>query len=292
MGPYAFFQVTNPRNVLFSNLAQPASTATGRGDCVSYLARYHSSIRNHHEELLRKISTFRKKRFSFLRDKQVSFKFESLDMNVFILWFLKLFCGLRATGTSLNITYKDPKQFGRELLPSHPYFKLLGCLVLVSAMSSASDIFCANFDLSTCSVLELNLIKRLDEVVFNDSRSTDTPMVLASRTVFAEEFQFCWILRESVVSRAVEGHPFLPHFFEFFRDCCGFSFGNVETVEDCILELARSFYPNTGIEDWSEYSQDSVNLVLTKLRREIGASALAAKLNKPLGSAVDNIGNS
>jgi hypothetical protein len=213
-------------------------------------------------------------------------------MNVFISWFLKLFCGLRATGTSLRITYKDPKQFGRELFPSHPYFKLLGCLVLVSAMSSASDIFCAKFDLSTCSVLELNLIKRLDVVVFNDSRSTDTPMVLASRTVFAEEFQFCWIFCESVVSRAVEGHPFLPRFFAFFRDCCGFSFGNVETVEDCILELARSFYPNTGIKDWSEYSEDSVNLVLTKLRREIGASALAAKLNKPLGSAVDNNGNS
>jgi hypothetical protein len=44
--------------------------------------------------------------FSFLRDKQVSFKFESLDLYIFILWVLKLFCGLRATDTTLNITYE------------------------------------------------------------------------------------------------------------------------------------------------------------------------------------------
>jgi hypothetical protein len=109
-------------------------------------------------------------------------------------------------------------------------------------MSSASDIFRANFDISTCSVLELNLIKRVDEVVFNDSASPDTLMVFASRTVFAEEFQFCWIFRKSVVSRAVEGHPFLPRFLAFFRNRCGFIFGDVETAEECILELARSFY--------------------------------------------------
>jgi hypothetical protein len=46
-------------------------------------------------------------------------------------------------------------------------------------MSSASDIFGANFDLSACSVLEQNLAKRLDEVVFYDSPSIDTPIVLA-----------------------------------------------------------------------------------------------------------------
>jgi hypothetical protein len=152
-------------------------------------------------------------------------------------------------------------------------------------MSSASDIFCANFDISTCSVLELNLIKRLDDVVINDSPSTDTPMVLASPTVFGEEFQFCWLFSESILTRAIEGHPFLPRFFAFFRDRCGFTFFNVETVEDCILELARRFYSNAGISEWSEHSQDIVKLVFTKLRRQIGHSTLAMKLNKPLGSA-------
>jgi hypothetical protein len=44
-------------------------------------------------------------------------------------------------------------------------------------------------------------------------------------------------------------------------------------------------YSNARIQDWSEYSQDNANLVLAKLRREIGPSALAAKLNKPWGSA-------
>jgi hypothetical protein len=63
--------------------------------------------------------------------------------------------------------------------------------MFVSAMPSTSDIFCSNFDVSTCSVLERNLLKRLNDFVFNDSPSTDTPMVLASRTVFAEEFQCC-----------------------------------------------------------------------------------------------------
>jgi hypothetical protein len=105
-------------------------------------------------------------------------------------------------------------------------------------MSFASDSFCANFDISTCSVLELNLIKRLVDVVINDSPSTDTPMVLASPTVFAEEFQFCWLFSESILIRAIEGHPFLPRFFALFRDRCGFSFFNVETVEDCILARA------------------------------------------------------
>jgi hypothetical protein len=152
-------------------------------------------------------------------------------------------------------------------------------------MSSASDIFCANFDISTCSVLELNLIKRLDDVVINDSPSTDMPMVLASPTVFGEEFQFCWLFSESIFTRAIEGHPFLPRFFAFFRDRCGFTFFNVETVEDCILELARRFYSNAGMSEWSEHSQDIVKLVFTKLRREIGNSTLTMKLNKPLGSA-------
>jgi hypothetical protein len=103
--------------------------------------------------------------------------------------------------------------------------------------------------------------------------------------VFAEEFQFCWIFSESVVSRAIEGLPFLPRFLAFFRDHCGFTFGDVESVEDCILELALSFYPNAGIDDWSEISQDNLNLIFTKLRREIGPSALAAKLRKPLAAA-------
>jgi hypothetical protein len=152
-------------------------------------------------------------------------------------------------------------------------------------MSSASDIFCANFDISTCSVLELNLIKRPDDVVINDSPSTDTPMVLASPIVFAEEFQFCWLFSESILTRAIEGHPFSPRFFAFFRDRCGFTFSNVETVEDCILGLARRFYSNAGIAEWSEHSQDIVKLVFTKLRRQIGHSTLAMKLNKPLGSA-------
>jgi hypothetical protein len=152
-------------------------------------------------------------------------------------------------------------------------------------MSSASDIFCANFDISTCSVLERNLVKRLNDVVFNDSPSTDTPMVLASPTVFAEEFQSCWLFSESILTRAIEGHPFLPRFFAFFRDRCGFNFFNVETVEDCILELARRFYSNAGISEWSEYSQDNVNLIFTKLRCEIGPSVLAAKLRKPLAAA-------
>jgi hypothetical protein len=110
-------------------------------------------------------------------------------------------------------------------------------------------------------------------------------MVLASPTVFAEEFQFCWLFSDSILTRAIEGHPFLPRFFAFFRDRCGFTFGDVETVEDCILETAQRFYSNIVIEDWSEYSQDNVNLILTKLRREIGPSALAAKLRKPLASA-------
>jgi hypothetical protein len=147
---------------------------------------------------------------------------------------------------------RDPKQFGLGILPSHPHFKLLGRLVLVSAKFSATDIFCANFDTSTCSVSELNLIKRLDEVVFSYSPSTDTPIVLASRTVFAEECQFYWISSESVVSHAIEGHPFLPRFLAFFRDHCGFTLGDIETVEDCILELARRLYLKAGIEDWSD----------------------------------------
>jgi hypothetical protein len=87
------------------------------------------------------------------------------------------------------------------------------------------------------------------------------------------------------VSRAVEGHPFLPRFLAFLRDHCGFTFGDFETVEDCILELARRFYSNAGIEDWSKYSQVNVNLVFTKLRREIGTSALATKLSKQLAAA-------
>jgi hypothetical protein len=73
-------------------------------------------------------------------------------------------------------------------------------------------------------------VKQLDEVVFNDSPSTDTPMVLAPPTVFAEEFQLCWLFSESVVSRAIEAHPFLPRFFAFFRERCGFTFGNIDTV--------------------------------------------------------------
>jgi hypothetical protein len=133
--------------------------------------------------------------------------------------------------------------------------------------------------MSTRSVLELNLIKRLDDVVCNASPSTDTPMVLASPTVFAEEFQFCWLFSESILTRAIEGHPFLPRFLAFFRDHCGFTFGEVMTVEDCILGLAQRFYSNIGIEDWSEYSQDNINLIFTKLRREIGPSALAACWN-------------
>jgi hypothetical protein len=87
------------------------------------------------------------------------------------------------------------------------------------------------------------------------------------------------------VSRSIEGHPFLPRFFEFFCDCCGFTFGNVETVGDCILELAQRFYSSAGIEDWSEYSQDNVNFTFTTLRREIGPLALAAKLRRPLAAA-------
>jgi hypothetical protein len=62
---------------------------------------------------------------------------------------------------------RDPKQFGLGILPSHPYFKLLGCLVFVSAMSPPSDIVCANFDISACSVLERRLVKRLNDVVLN-----------------------------------------------------------------------------------------------------------------------------
>jgi hypothetical protein len=50
--------------------------------------------------------------------------------------------------------------------------------------------------------------------------------------------------------------------FAFFCDCCGFTFGNVETVDDCILELAQRFYSSAGIEECSEYSQDNVNLIL------------------------------
>jgi hypothetical protein len=152
-------------------------------------------------------------------------------------------------------------------------------------MSSASKIFCANFDISTCSVLELNLIKRLDDIVFNDSPSTDTPMVLASPTVFTEELQICWLFSESILRRAIEGHPFLPRSFAFLCDRCGFTFFNVETVEDCILEPVRRFYSNAGIAEWSEHSQDIVKLLFTKLRRQIGRSTLAMKLNKPLGSA-------
>jgi hypothetical protein len=86
----------------------------------------------------------------------------------------------------------------------------------------------------------MNLIKRLDDFVFNDSPSTDTPMVRASPTVFAEEFQLCWLFSESILTRAIEEHSFLPRFFAFFRDCCGLTFFNVETVEDCIL--GRRFY--------------------------------------------------
>jgi hypothetical protein len=88
------------------------------------------------------------------------------------------------------------------------------------------------------------------------------------------------------VSRAIEGHQFLPRFLAFFRDRCGFTFGDVETVEDSILELAQRSYSNIGIEALSEYSQDNVNLIFTKLRREIGPSPLAAKLRRPLAAAV------
>jgi hypothetical protein len=130
-------------------------------------------------------------------------------------------------------------------------------------------------------VLELNLIKRLDEVLFNDPASPDTLMVFSSLTVFAEEFQICWIFRESVVSRAVEGHPFLPRFLAFFRNRCRFIFGDVETAADCILELARSFYSNAGITYWNEYAQDNVNLM--KLRREMGSSAVPAKTEQSVG---------
>jgi hypothetical protein len=152
-------------------------------------------------------------------------------------------------------------------------------------MSSASSIFCANFDISTCSVLERNLVKRLNDLVFNDSPSTDTPMVLASPTLFAEEFQFCRLFSESILTRAIEGHPLVPRFLAFFRDDCGFTFVEVETVDDCILGLAQRFYSNIGIEVWSEYSQDNVNLTFTKWCRDIGPSALAAKLRKPLAAA-------
>jgi hypothetical protein len=110
-------------------------------------------------------------------------------------------------------------------------------------------------------------------------------MVFASPTVFAEEFQSCWLFSESILTRAIEGHPFLPRFLAVFRDHCGFTFGEVETVEDCILGLAQMFYLNIGIKDWSEYSQDCVNLIFTKLRREIGPSALAAKLRNRLAAA-------
>jgi hypothetical protein len=71
----------------------------------------------------------------------------------------------------------------------------------------------------------------------------------------------------------------------FYRDHCGFTFGDVETVEDCILELTRSFSSNAGIEDWREYSLDNVKLVFTKLRRENGPSALVTELSKPLAAA-------
>jgi hypothetical protein len=54
-----------------------------------------------------------------------------------------------------------------------------------------TDILRANFYVSTCSVLELSLVKRLDVVVFHTSPSTDTPMVLASPNVLAEESPFC-----------------------------------------------------------------------------------------------------
>jgi hypothetical protein len=152
-------------------------------------------------------------------------------------------------------------------------------------MSSASGIFCANFDISTCSVLGRNLVKRLNDVVFNDSASTDTPMVLASPTVFAEEFQFCRLFSERILTRAIEGHPFLPRFLAFFRDYCGFTFGEVETVGDCFLGLAQRFYSNIGIDVWSEYSQDNVNPTFTQWCRDIGPSALAAKLRKSLAAA-------
>jgi hypothetical protein len=143
--------------------------------------------------MLRKSSTFRYNislSFGLYTNRS---SFESLDLYIVVLCLLKLLCGLRATGTSLNITYKGPKHFGHGILPSHPSFKFLGSFVLVSSRPSASDIFCANFDICTSSVLELNLVKRLDEVAFNDSPSMDTPMVLASPTVLVEENQICWL---------------------------------------------------------------------------------------------------
>jgi hypothetical protein len=114
----------------------------------------------------------------------------------------------------------------------------------------------------------LRLVLIVDQQQINSQCGGQKPMALPSRTVFAEELQFCWIVSESVVSRAIEGHPFLTCFLAFFRDHCGFTFGDVESVEDCILELALSFYPNAGIEDWSEILQDNVNLIFTKLRRK------------------------
>jgi hypothetical protein len=82
-------------------------------------------------------------------------------------------------------------------------------------------------------------------------------MVLATPTVLAEEFLFCWLFSESILTRAIEGHPFLPRFVAFFRDHGEFTFGEVKTVEDYILGLLQKFCSNIGIEDWSEYSQDN-----------------------------------
>jgi hypothetical protein len=65
----------------------------------------------------------------------MSFKFESFDLYIVILWLLKLFCGLRATGTSLNITYKDSKKFGLGIL------RLIRILNFLEACTCLRNVF-------------------------------------------------------------------------------------------------------------------------------------------------------
>jgi hypothetical protein len=60
--------------------------------------------------------------FSFLWHLVESFKFESLDLYIFILWLLKLLYGLTATGTSLNITYEIQSSLDLE------FFRLIRIL--------------------------------------------------------------------------------------------------------------------------------------------------------------------
>jgi hypothetical protein len=45
LSPYAFFQETNPRNALFSNVSTTGNQGYGHCGCVSYFARYHSGSR-------------------------------------------------------------------------------------------------------------------------------------------------------------------------------------------------------------------------------------------------------